>query len=328
MICFLANPTLSYDQRHMDQNRLEIKVIKDSKANDIDLSALSLEAAQSFLVIFESLTKIVALTPGHKGIKIQIKSGSAVVAAEGEKISQTKKEFQKILESKSTNKELVEQWRNIQSLFSANGLQYEAAFFEKGQKTAFYDSLKKHKQLRTKPTRQVKIKSEIEFIKGKLIAVGGKYPNIHVEVDGKTLPPITCSERNAIKAKTYLFQTIRFSTWAREIAGAKRYQLCDSYFKDDIYEELKSAIEEITIDEKVEALKKLHYRCRNYLDNQQYGQLRKLFRLFIHESTDINILKTVLIVTQSVREQEQLRDYIKDLQTQFDKKYKELSKQK
>lgn len=211
----------------MSENRLEIKVTKDANSKDIDITALSLEAAKSFLVIFESITKIVELTPDSRGVKIQITSGSAVVTAEGKTIAHAKKEFDNILESKSTNKELVDQWRKIQSLFAANGLQYEAAFFEKGKKTAIYDTLKQHHKLRTKPTRQKKMRSEIEFISGKLIAVGGKNPNIHVEVDGKTLPPIACTEANANKAKLYLYQTIRFSTWARESQDAKRFQLCD-----------------------------------------------------------------------------------------------------
>jgi phosphohistidine swiveling domain-containing protein len=290
----------------MNQNRLEIKVIKDSRSRDIDINAMSLEAARSFLTIFESLTRIVELTPDSESVKIQVTSGSAVVAAQGEKISKAKKEFDKILENKSTNKELVEQWRKIQTLFTANGLHYEAAFNEKGKITPIYDTLKQHQKLRTKPTRQKKFKPEIEFISGKLIEVGGKKPNIHVEVDGEVLPPIACTEVNASKAKAYLYQTIRFSTWATVSGSTKRFQLCDSYSTEEVYLELKSAIEELTTVGQVEALKKLHYRCRKYLDQQNYGTLRKLFRLFIHDSTDINILKTILVVTQSVCNHERL----------------------
>lgn len=311
----------------MHQSRLEIKITKDINEKDIDLKAMSLRAAQSFLLLFESITKIVELTPENKEIKIQITSGSAVIAAEGETVTKAKKEFEKILENKSTNKELVEQWRRIQTVFTANGLQYEANFFVKGERTSFYDVLRNRKSLRAKPIASKKFTTELEFLTGKLIAVGGKNPNIHVEVDGKALPPVACTEMNASKAKAYLYQTILFSAWVKESQGNKRYTLCDSYANEKIYGELKSFITEFYSSEQIGALKTLHYQCREYLDNQDYGKLRKFLRLFVHDTTDINILKTILIVTQSVSEHERLKIIIETIQELFDKKFKYLKKQ-
>jgi hypothetical protein len=310
----------------MSQCRLEIKITKDINEKDVNIKAMTLEAAQSFLVLFESITRIVELTPNHKEIKIQITSGSAVIAAEGDKITKTKKEFEKILENKSTNKELIEQWRRIQTVFAANGLQYEASFYEKGKKTSFYNVLRDRQKLRAKPVTLKKFKTELEFLTGKLIAVGGKNPNIHVEIEGKVLPPISCTEINASKAKAYLYQTIRFSTWAKEVNQVKSFSLCDSYNNEDIYQELRSITSEIFSSEQIEALKKLHYQCRDYLDNQEYGKLRKFLRLFVHESTDINILKMILIVTQSIKEHERLNIIIETIQNLFDKRFKILNR--
>jgi hypothetical protein len=312
----------------MSQSRLEIKITKDVSEKDVDINAMSLQAAQSFLLLFESITKIIELTPDNNDIKIQITSGSAVIAADGEKVAKVKHEFDKILENKSTNKELVEQWRRVQSVFAANGLQYEANFYEKGEKYPFYDTLRNRQKLRTRPVSSKKFKTELEFLAGKLIAVGGKNPNIHVEVDGKALPPIACTEGNASKAKAYLYQTIRFSAWAKEVSDTKRYTLCDSYANEEIYGELKSIIVELFSTEQIEALKKVHYQCRDYLDNQEYGKLRKFLRLFAHESTDLNILKMILIVTQSVTENERLKITIETLQKLFDKRFKILNKKK
>jgi len=310
----------------MSQARLEIKIVKDVNEKDIDLKAMSLQAAQSFLLLFESITKIVKLTPENKEIKIQVTSGSAVIAAEGEAVSKAKKEFDKILENKSTKRELVEQWRRIQTVFAANGLSYEANFFMKGEKVPFYDLLRSRKTLRAKPVVSKKFTTDLEFLSGKLIAVGGKNPNIHVEVDGKALPPISCTEINATKAKAYLYQTILFSVWAKEAGGTKRYALCDSYANKEIYDELRSIIAELYSSDQVEALKKVHYQCREYLDDQDYGRLRKFLRLFVHESTDVNILKMILIVTQSVKEHERLKLTIETTQTLFDKGVKTLNK--
>ena len=310
----------------MSQNRLEIKITKDINDSDVSISAMSLRAAQSFLILFESITKIVELTPNHEEIKIQISSGSVVMAAEGEKIVRAKKEFEKIIQNKSSNKELVEQWRRIQSVFTANGLQYEANFYEKGERISIYDTLRHRQKLRAKPITNKKFKTSLQFLTGKLIAVGGKNPNIHVEIDGKALPPISCTESNATKAKAYLYQTIRFSVWIKETGAAKRYLLCDSYANEDIYSEFNSFIINLFTLEQVNALKKLHYQCRYYLDEQQYVKMRKFLRLFAHESTDMNILKTILIITQSFKEHERLKLTIETIQNIFNKTYKELQK--
>ena len=310
----------------MNQNRLEIKILKDTNNAHIDINAMSLRASQALVTLLDSLTKIIELTPDHKNIKIQITSGSAIIAAEGEKIAKTKSELEKIFENKSTNKELVEQWRRIQTVFCSNGLQYDASFYEKGKKTSFSQELLTRQKLRVKPTKRKTYNTGIEFITGKLMSVGGKNPNIHVEVEGKVMPPIGCTETNASKAKTYLYQTIRFCAWVNENSGIKHYTLCDSYFQENIYEELNEFTTAFFAEEEIEALKKLHYQIRQYLDKGQYGEMRKLLRLFIHESTDINILKMILIVTQSVKEHEKLKLQIEAIQNLFDKRYKQLYK--
>jgi hypothetical protein len=310
----------------MSQTRLEIRIVKDANEKNIDLKAMSLQAAHSFLLLFESITKIAELTPENKEIKIQVTSGSAVIAAQGEGVSKAKEEFDRILENKSTNKELVEQWRRIQTVFVTNRLTYEASFFVKGEKVPFYDVLRTRKALRARSIASKKLITEIEFLSGKLIAVGGKNPNIHVEVNGKALPPISCTEVNASKAKAYLYQTILFSVWTKESAGTRRYTLCDSYANKEIYDELRTIVSELHSTEHVEALKKLHYQCKDYLDNGDYGRLRKFLRLFAHESTDINILKMILIVTQSIKQHEKLKLTIETIQTLFDKGFKMLNK--
>jgi phosphohistidine swiveling domain-containing protein len=310
----------------MSQPRLEIRITKDASLNDIDIQAMSLKAAQSFLILLQSVTRIVELTPNNDEITLEIKPGSVVLAAEGKQLKNVRAEFEKILDNKSTNKDLVDQWRKIQSLFTANGLQYDACFYEQGKKIPFYETLKKREKLRARSIARKKFQTELEFLTGKLIAVGGKHPNIHVEVEGKTLPPIGCTEINATKAKAYLYQTIRFSAWAKKAGNDNSFRLCDSYATDEIYEELMGTIKDIFAADQIEALKKLHFHCRHYLDNQLYGKFRKLIRLFNDDSTDINMLKMILIVTQSVHHHERLNALLQTTQEIFDKKFKQLNK--
>lgn len=310
----------------MSQGRLEIKIIKDKSSADVDIHAMSLGAAQAFVILFESLTKIVELTPNNKDVKIQITSGSAVMAAEGETVKKAHEEFDKILENNSVNGELVEQWRRIQKVFTSNGLQYDACFYDGEIETPIYSVLRNRPKLRVKFNPHITFKADLEFITGKLIAVGGKSPNIHVEVDGKALSPISCTELNASKAKAYLYQTIRFSAWSKQTLKGRQLTLCDSYANEDSFEEFKNFIKELSFKEEVEALKQLHYQTRSYLDYQEYGKLRRFLRLFTNEGTDINILKTILIVTQSVKNNERIKEQIQTLQDLFNKRFKQLNK--
>jgi hypothetical protein len=316
----------------MTQNKLEIKILKDSGENDVSLMAMTLEAAKAFLIIVESITKIVELTPNNEQPKIQITSGSAVVTIEGEMIEEIKQEFDQILKSQSSQKELVEQWRRVQKVFAANGLHYEANFFQQGEKIPIYDALKNRQKLRSQPIKKKKLQTTLTFLSGKLIAVGGKKPNIHIETkqdddSNEERITIACTEANAGKAKVYLYQTIRCSLWRQNSGGRKQFILCDSYHTEDIFLELQSFVKEMFEQNEIEALKCLHYRCRDYLNEQDYGRLRKLLRLFTHESTDINILKTILIITQSVKHQERLKSTIDMLQTLFDRQLGEIRKQ-
>ncbi len=310
----------------MQTNRIEIKITEDESSQKVNIEAMTLAAAKALLVLFESLTNIVELTPNNKDLRIQVTKGSAIVAVEGERVLHAREEFEKIIANKCTNKELVEQWRKIQGVFVENGLHYEANFYENEKAIPFYDTLRKHHKLRTKAVVLKKFDAKIEFVKGKLIAVGGKRPNIHVEVDGKAMQPVACTEWNASKAKAYLYKTIFFSTWDKKVGDQNRCTLCDSYADEDIYLELSSLIQKLNSMEQIAALKLLHYQCRNYLDEQQYPKLRKLIRLFAHEDTDINILKTILIVTQALREHEWLSDSIRSLRAIFEKKLAEYYK--
>lgn len=312
----------------MQTNRIEIKITEDKSSQKVNVEAMTLPVAKALLKLFESLTNIAELTPNNEDLRIQVTKGSAVVAVEGERVSHALKEFENIISNKCTNKELVEQWRNIQGVFMANGLTYEANFYEKGKVIPFYDTLRKHQRLRTKSVALKKFDAKIEFVKGKLIAVGGKKPNIHVEVDGKAMQPVACTEWNATKAKAYLYKTIFFSTWDKKVGDQNRCTLCDSYADEDIYVELSSLVKKLNSMEQIAALKLLHHQCRSYLDEQQYPKLRKLIRLFAHEDTDINILKTILIVTQALREHEKLNDSIRSLQVIFEKKLAEYHKYK
>jgi len=308
----------------MDDNKFELKITKDINGNTIDINSMSLETVQSFLIMIEAITKIVELNPDKKNITISISAGSAAVAAQGEKINETKKDFNTVIEFNSTNKELFEPWRKLQNLFSANGLQYEANFWVKDEKESVVEIIRNSKLLKAKPVPK-HFEASVTFMTGSLIAVGGKIPNIHIENDSnkKERLIISCTKSKAIKAREFLYQNIYFSAWIKESDDNKKiYELCDSYRDNLIFDELKVFIEDLKNLDEIEALNKIHLKCREYLDVQNYGTFRKFLRLFIHENTDVNILKELLLTTQSLKDHERITEMRMNLKAIFDKKMK------
>lgn len=179
----------------------------------------------------------------------------------------------------------------------------------------------KNNLTRTKAIHNPRIEPNIEFIQAKMIAVGGKSPNIHIEPTEGERMIVSCTELNANKAKAYLYKDILISIWETDKLNKKTLELCDSYHQIDIFEDLKSFIDELnSAKDEIDSLDKIHNKCRFYLDKQDYGNFRKLIRLFIHENTDINILKTILIITRSFKEHERLKEARENIKEIFDKK--------
>lgn len=315
----------------MTENKLEFIINKDSANNKVELDGMSVEAAAAFSVLLNSMIKIVRLNADNEGLKIQIKSGSAVLIAEGTEaqIEEIQENFNEIISFKSANKQLVSEWRNIQKLFQANGLDYEAHIYTKDSKTSILTSLKARKALRSKPVSKP-FTPTIRFMSGKLIAVGGNNPNLHLEDEpGARVKIINCTEERAKKANRFLYERAFISCWVKIGAEDERLELCDSYYNESDFNMLNTFITDfLSTSNEINQLKMLHYKCRDFLDVQDYGGFRRFIRLFNHESTDVNILKTILIITQSFKEHENLKDMRKDIKDLFDKKMKEYKRAK
>lgn len=308
----------------MPVDRLEFKITHDLQKRDVHLEDMSLEIAKVFVVIIQSITGIVELTSKNKNLKISVRKGSAVICVEGPEIKTVETKFRQVIERRSTNKQLVEQWRRIQNVLNEDGAEYEANFYRKGKKVSIIKDLKSSKKLRTRRKEKPAVKTNIEFLTGKLLAVGGKKPNIHVEVakQEKALI-IECTELKANKAKAFLYKKIWLSVWVTKKGEDKDYVMCDSYWEtqEALFNNFSQFIKGMeNAEDEIESLKKLHYKCQDFLKVQDYGNYRKFLRLFNTENTDLNVLKTLLIVSRPFKESETLGPLLKELENLFQKK--------
>lgn len=303
----------------MSTDKLELKIVKDSKGNDIQLTDMSIETSRSLIVLIEALAKIVETTPDSEGMTIQVTNGSACVAVSGnnKQINTFQEDFDQIVQNKSTNKQLVESWRDIQNLFIANGLQYEANFTTGNKKTNVYTQIKTAKSFRTKSIRDNNAKFKLVFLRGKLIEIGGKNPNIHIQDlnDDKSIT-IACEEQEARKVNSFLYNEIFVSAWEKTSYNKNpEYRFCDVYVNENLFNEFQNFISNDLGEP--DRLIKLHDKMRSFIKKEDFGNLKKFLRLFNHTSMDNNILKSILVFTKSFREDSKLKDIRSNLLETF-----------
>jgi hypothetical protein len=308
----------------MDENQLEFVISKDAAHREVALDAMSVNAAQAFSVLLTATINIIKLNENSDSIQLQLKPGSARIVADGndEQIAELEHNFNEVVRYRSSNKELVNSWREVQKLFHANGLEYRASIIRDSKRTSIFETLKSSKAFRAKPGNY-QIKNSIRFLQGKLLAVGGTNPNIHLEQSGKKPLIIKCTEANAKKARGFLYEAISISCWVKSGKEEEEYELCDSYWDTKYFKDFSNFLNDFSnTSNEVEQLKKLHYKSRAYLDIKEYGAFRKFMRLFIHDSTDVNILKTLLIITQSFKGHEKLGEMREKMHVLFEKRLK------
>ena len=294
----------------MSVNKLEFRIIKDADGADVHLNSMSLAASKSLVSILESLTRIIELTPNNEGIRIKIVDGSAKLIAEGSdvQIDVLESDFNEVAETQSTNKELVDNWRNIQSIITANGLTYEANIYKNSIPYSIINRIKTPKQFRKKAVKNHPDTSLV-FLTGKLMEVGGKSPNIHITDKDEVSITINCEENDAIKVNKFLYQKIYLSAWGKQIEGKKtQYVFCDFYSDSNIYTDFNDFVLSIQNLEDDNKLVAIHEKLKSYLNEKNFALVRKIIKLFTHESMSASTLKTILVITKSFKENEKIKD--------------------
>jgi hypothetical protein len=305
----------------MENDKFEIKITSEKDGSKTDLSNLTLKESKALVTILEAVTKIVELSAGAEKLKIQITKGSASVSANGDSsyIEEIQQGFTEVKEFRSTDSDLVDPWRKIQDLISLNGLSYEASFFSKGKKRDILPEISGNRRFYT----QSKIRTTsytLEFLKGQLIEIGGKVPNIHI-ID-KDLQNLTvhCKDFEAQRVNGFLYKDIYLSAWKTTKDGKPfKYNFCDFYKEVSDFEEYKSFFEDKNLH-LLDNLKNIHYKICAFLEKKEFMKVRQFIKLFNHESVDNSVLKTILIITKSHKDISHIADVRNNIKLLLEKK--------
>ena len=227
-------------------------------------------------------------------------------------------DFDEIIENKSAKRELVHQWKNIQNLLSLNGLGYEINFVSDSDIRPVYEEIKTAKQFRTKTLRN-QTDTYLTFLSGHLRMIGGKNPNFHIVNNRDEKFTVKCNESQAMIVNKFLYSNINISCWCKK-SEIESFSFCDIYQDISLYENFKVFIQNIELAEEADALIDIHNQIKTFLNNKDFNKLCKFINLFNHESVDVNILKTILVITKSFSENEFLQNIREEIKNRLELK--------
>lgn len=300
----------------MSSGKLELKITKDQHGKKTELTSLSVKETEALVTILNAVVSLVKEVPDAENMSISVEEGSAAVVAQGNnnQIEKLFNDFEDVINFESTQKSIVEPWKNIQSLFLANGLHYEANFHKNNNVSEIYSKIKKSNSFRKKPSK-IKYTYELSFVKGKLIEIGGKNPNIHLTNNQEEKIKIECTEIDAIKVNRFLYNEVYLSVFVKKKGSEIVERLfCDYYTDTKMYEEFKSFLA-TDINSRI-FLDDLFDKCIEIIDSGDFPKLRKFMLLFKHNCFSASILKTLLVITKGLKERDEInkvRKSIKEL---------------
>jgi hypothetical protein len=314
----------------MTINKLEIAIEKDSDRNKAELHAMNLEVVAAFSILIQSLTKIVQSSPNKSSLKVRVSNGTVTAAIEGVGLTEIKNDYLQVINNTTSDKTIVQPWRDLQKLIKKNGVTYSSELVVDGQKIVFHQVLKDRPLLKIKKRVKPALKTKIRFFTGKLLQLGGtKTDNIHIEIDDQNTVIIECTEEQVIKANQFLKKTALISAWMLPGIDKSSYKFCSSYYHNDLhlFERFASFITDFeNADNEIASLDKLHLECRYYLDGKDYRSFKLFLQLFNDHSISITILHSILMLTVPFYNHVDLKDVLLDLKSIFDKKLRKLNR--
>lgn len=312
----------------MNTGKIEFKITTDVDGKPVELDSLSVQATKSLIVIIENLSKIAELEndKNNSDIRINISKGSASVSIEApvSKIIKIQNNIELVRKNdKNRSSTYVDSLNALTQLVKSNGLLYEAYTNTTGADIPIIDIFSKKYKTKRKTTKN-ELYFNLEFFKGKLIENGGIKPNIHIEIAGNK-HKISCTEEEAIKVNKFLYKDVKISAFGKLDANNKMtYKFCDIY-NDLAYDYFSDFNEFIKLNKSLkgtEPLKQIHYRLKDYYSAGEFKESRKFLRLFCDEVVDVNRLRSILLISKSFKNNEDIKDLLDCIEKNIENKIK------
>ncbi|KAB1231588.1 hypothetical protein [Chryseobacterium viscerum] len=289
-------------------NELKIKIITDSQGNDLDLSNITIEAADALKVFIDSMVDFAKTYSNTSNVKLKLDNGSietALVYPDEEEISN---DIDDILSFRSSNQKRVEIFRTIQDKIQANGLTYQLFIERENEEVQDVTDIFKGRKFR-KTRQKIERSFSIEFIKGELWESGGKNKaNIHIENHELGAEyKVECSKIEAKKLNDRLYSNVYLSVCKIIRSDADtEYRLIDSYLREGSFNYYKQLHEYLLMNNSIEKYDVIYNHIVDIFKDEQSPneEIIKIIRLYNNDYSEKGILRTILMTLKPIIKKE------------------------
>lgn len=286
----------------MEDTNIKIKL--DLAENvDVELDKMSITALESFLKVTNALKNIAATVSENVIFSIEKGSAAAVVHGSKYEIQTIYGKIDEAIEGKSDDGIITKNLRDIQNEIKNDVLQYQF----------FYSNIKLEERIKnaTKIKKKSKYKSyrnEFRILTGKFNEVGGQTINYHLEYPGGGQETIDCTISEALELKDFLFQNISCLV-KKKIADndiVKPTFIHCAFLATDQISRFRSFID--LLQEKDDIIDRLDI-IYDFFDSSPsvIADMATMLKASINLFDDINELKTLLIISKGMKDNEHIK---------------------
>lgn len=280
----------------------------------VDLNNMSIKALESFLSVTNSLKNIAESI--SQEITFTIKKGSAYTAVNGSslEIGNIYNTIDEAISGESIDDNITSNLRNIQKELQNEVFKYQFRYAD----INLDERIRRAKKITKKRTRNT-YQTELTVLSGFFNSIGGNDPNYHFDYGAGQKTIIDCTIKDVDELKDYLYKTI-------SCLVIKKFQIEDtekiSYYHCSILQDSQVKFFR-DFSDKLNKTYDLFERLDliyDFADNsnsliEDLSILLKSYHLFFN---DINELKTLLIITKSLKDNPKIKNYRKALLENFE----------
>lgn len=288
----------------MKMNKEELRIVLSHiEEEEVHLDNLSSEALDSFLTVMSSL-KNIAEDMGDTDITFSIEKGSAAFALYGSPQNITTLSFRinEAIEGKSSNSVITDNMRGIQNQIKNPIFKY-SIFCDKKDIAPKIKLAKRITKLRVAK----KFDYKLEVITGFFNQIGGNDPNYHLDRGAKKDKlTIECTIENAKELKEQLYEetsVVAITKKDKIHEGRPIYTHCAKLQSQDQINRFKIFAKEY--NELSNLMLRLEYLYDFVYDsNIPEDDITILLKIFRNKNFDINEIKTMLVISKNIKNEE------------------------
>lgn len=185
-------------------------ILSNTEDKKVSLSAMTADEFTSFMLVANALKQMVSSLVNQDDLKISMFEGSAgiAVAMPDDNKAVIGEEIDLAIEGASDNEDVTEPLRVIQKEFKKKKSGFKFSHEKGGQAPIFlHDRIIQANQIRKRRNKK-QATHQLEYIKGRLQANGGKSPNYHLDFTGSEKVTIDCTESEAKSINQFLYENI------------------------------------------------------------------------------------------------------------------------